>query len=110
VNSYDVAKLPKWAQSRIRVLENSVQYYKDKMLQGDQPGGAIRAHVAHGVVRGLPDETEIEFTMSDGSQVRVSLTDDDSIELMHVYSTYRSRMAVVPRAGNVLEVITADRR
>lgn len=107
--SYDVTKLPQWAQRKIVRLEDSVQYYKGKLLQGDQPGSAITAEVAYQVVRGLPDTTRITFVMPDQAEIRACLTNDGNLELMHYGRFQRSNMVVLPRAGNVLEVLSVKR-
>jgi hypothetical protein len=102
----DIAKLPKWAQQDIAILEKDLAYYKSQVekLGGTADDATITWE--DGLMMGvhpLPDYSTITFKGEDGQRsndIRVS-RDGDAIRV-----SGDMRISVHPSASNVVNVRT----
>jgi hypothetical protein len=63
----DLTKLPKWAQSRIRVLEMNLEHAKEKLAAGPENSNTFADRFYQEGARPLGQDTKITFMM-DGHQ------------------------------------------
>jgi len=104
--SYKVSSLPKWAQSRIRLLEKEVEYWKDKTREIEEGD----TNVFQEDYAGPPPyrtpmmrDTRIVF-ITDETEYRVGLQDGGhQLEVMSSRGI-KSRLAVMPIAANLIQI------
>lgn len=126
----ELAKLPKWAQRRVEVLEREVEHWRGKVTAMDT--GASNVALAGGLREDrvyLPNDSQIDFIMStrkygNGDYIREAFFSVEakehrgthrqgderspSIPTLHVWAHY-GKIAVYPISSNVvaLEMDTA---
>ncbi len=104
--SQDITKLPKWAQLRISVAENSVEYWKTKILMAESGHTEVFVQDHQDGDRGLPPGSRISFKIIDddgeeAGRYDVSMTDEGTIEVRGVG---RNQLRTIHRSSNVFEV------
>lgn len=92
---YDVTKLPKWAQFKIKVLERNLELAKETAAKSDLPDSKISWRYA--IDRhGIPDNATVEFDIDD-TRIDISIVDG----VLRVSSSGNS-ISVLPRAANAV--------
>src|SRR5437868_4065002 len=97
--SEDVAKLPKWAQQRIRGLERDLADTRHALdaFAGTEPT-LIRCEPSPmSSVRFLPNRTNVEYTLEHG-EIEVGLRDGE----LRVIATGKGELVVQPQSSNVV--------
>lgn len=105
-NTEDMSKLPKWAQSKIQVLEINLKCANDKLagsektLQYGEPG--LGYDIGIMTRRNLPHD-RISWVNMDGVRFNISLTEDGYLEI-NISGYSGSHPVVFPRSSNHLWV------
>lgn len=108
----DVTRLPKWAQERIRLLEQTIVHQTSKIdeLTSAHPGSNIRMPGYHDYPdTTLPANSQVEFYLGATRERH-----EDMISVRHAnqkyspgaleFSACRGLIAITPVAGNVVRV------
>lgn len=99
---YDVTNLPKWAQSRISVLERNVEHWKAKAYQasveGDTDTYLEPYSDMHSQGQPLPEGSTVRFRMGEGIGHYIDVRKRDDIIEVHS----GERLGVLPQSSNYL--------
>jgi len=103
----DVTKLPKWAQSKIRVLEMRVRELRAKLAEGPE-GADTFADPYADEARPLGKSTRIEFVFDAEKRehIQAHLDEDKHGKYLEVYGN--TGLSIEPSASNVLRVRIMD--
>ncbi len=102
----NVSKLPKWAQSKIQVLEMRVSELKSTLAQLSSKEPTDTIIVNYGVDEpdtNLPNHSHIEFRPKDGDPIEVYLRHDDPTTITVSASRFGG-LKVLPVATNVIRI------
>jgi hypothetical protein len=92
-----IENLPKWAQRRIRKLENDVKWLEDQLATAKESGGKITWSLSE-TGGGLPDSATINFNI-EGTIVSIDIGLDGNLRLIA-----HDRIAIFPDASNSLKI------
>ena len=109
----DVTKLPKWAQSKIRVLEDNIAHLKKQIGQIFEPATTsirwgINLQTGDDGIHGLPDDSPIKFYLTndgkDRRYIQIMLSKDKEY-----ISIMGSRgISILPASGNYIFIALKD--
>lgn len=102
----DVTKLPKWAQSRISVLEGELHHAKETLRQIESPEGTriqLGHEFLHGRTRYIPEEL-LTFKLGDRlhEQISVRLSRDEGAPRLIIQG--HDSVVIAPVASNLVEI------
>jgi hypothetical protein len=114
MSTHDITKLPKWAQSRIKVLEHDLATYKrrfQRTVDGDTEvflrAGAFEDDIP------LPPKSHVLFKLGGDREieVRVEQNDDAGFDALYVYAFgFSTRLLFAPRSTNTAYLYNLDLR
>lgn len=98
------ARLPKWAQDRITLLERSVEHYQDKLAEGPAESNTFSdPHSA--APRPLGTDPTVDFIFGDGHEDKISCR----IESGYLYVNGGKGLAVHPQSSNAFRIALLHR-
>jgi len=109
VGSQDVSKLPKWAQLKISVAENSAEYWRNKIQAGEAGDTEVWVQYYPNDDKGLPPGSRISFKLFDedgeeSGRYDVRMTDHGTIEIVGSGRRMRDQLRTIHKSSNMFEV------
>ena len=105
----DISKLPKWAQNKIHQAEQSAQYWRDKIQDGEKGDTEVWVQYYPRSDRGLPPGSVISFKIynearEERGRYDVSMTDHGSIEVRGVGFLMMDQLRTIHKSSNAFEI------